>query len=267
MFKPFKFIIDQLYNIRCRFSTYYKVREIAPQLRESLNLEERRFYLEMHCALHGDNLVIYDIGASKGILCSALAKLKNVASIYAFEPIPTSYAVLAKSMALHDHVTCLNLAVGNESSLLNMHVIDSDFRRDSSSLLAPDSNGLCREFGGDFSSHTKAVEVVKLDVFVSEKKIPKPDVVILDVQGYEAHVINGGKNTILAAQFVVIEINLIPLYQDSADFDSIYNLMKEMGFAFVCLTGAYQNSKGYTVQFDAVFEKTVGHQNYSEGNL
>ena len=237
------------------YSSARRVRELSLQVHAPMTPEEREFYLNFRCALRGNDLVIYDIGASVGVLCGALAKLKNVKELHAFEPIPDSFAKLTRRMQPYPHVTCHNVAVGDEAGELAMNVVNTEHRRDSSSLLTLNKDKFESEYGGDFNNHTENVRVVTLDNYVQEMNLPAPDVVVGDVQGYEDRVLKGGADTINKAKFLILELSLEPLYEGSPVFDDIYGVVRQMGFRLVGMGDGFRNKSGYLLQVDAIFEK------------
>ena len=93
--------------------SYYKVHKAGLLARSPLTHAEREFYLKLRPALQGDSLVVYDIGASKGVVSGRLAKLSNVIAVHAFEPIPNVYAQLVARMQPYPQVHCHNVAVGD----------------------------------------------------------------------------------------------------------------------------------------------------------
>lgn len=234
--------------------TAYQVRHlpIKPSFRRSLNLPDRLFLLEFYPALLGDDMIVHDIGAASGTFSSFAASLSNVREIHAFEPLPSAYAELVDiSTKSAVPIICHNVALGEFNGQSSMSV--PEISRDSSSLLEP--NHVLDHEVGEGAVYQQLVRVVRLDDYVQENKLPLPDVVKMDVQGYEDRVLRGGSQTISAARFCVIEVNFEPLYEQSALFDDVYLLLREYGF---CLIGMNNPACGYVsqqLQANAIFAK------------
>ena len=213
-----KRIAATVHLLHDRAYSWWKWREIRRPGMGSLSHPEREFYLKLRPALEGDDLVVYDIGASVGVFSGMLAKLPNVTIIHAFEPIPGSFGILTERLRRYGHVKCHNVALGDTAGIVNMYVSRS---ADSSSLIPP-AELLQSEFPGVQTSHEIPIKIVRLDDYVSELRLPQPDVVKIDVQGFEDKVLRGGERTIGRARYCILEMSLDRLYENSPLFDDIY---------------------------------------------
>jgi FkbM family methyltransferase len=88
---------------------------------------------------------------------------------------------------------------------------------------------------GDLLSETKVigqtrVRVVPLDIFVRQEKLLIPDLVKIDVQGFEARVIAGGTATLQQAKRIVIETSLRPIYEGQVLLPEILGTITGWGF-------------------------------------
>ncbi len=54
----------------------------------------------------------------------------------------------------------------------------------------------------------------------------------IDVQAFEDRVIAGGPNTIQRTTLLIVETSFERLYEGQALFDTIYDIMKKMGFGY-----------------------------------
>lgn len=230
----------------------WKLRESNARLREPLDYNERVFFLEYRSALKGQDLVVYDIGASSGVFSRCLAKLANVQAIHAFEPIPAAFAELVERTRQYPQIALHNVAVGSENGAMNIWVTAGS--RDSSSLLKMQALHKEERPFASYDDHPEKVQVVRLDDFVQDKHLPLPDVVKIDVQGYEDRVLKGGSNTITHAAFAILEMSLVPLYEDCPLFDDIYRQMRELNFQLVGVGGELHGISGRQLQVDGIFQ-------------
>jgi FkbM family methyltransferase len=234
--------------------TFWKVWETGVTLREPLTPQERKFFLKFWPILkNGANksVIAYDIGASIGIVSGCLAKISQIAAVHAFEPIPGSFKTLTARMQPYPHVMCHNVALGDANQRQKMWVMDKS-RNASSFLNMGDLNK--QEFSGSFESHTEDLPIVRLDDYVREHQLPPPDLVKIDVQGFEDRVLRGGEETIRQAAYCMLEMSFRPLYEGSPIFDHVYRQMRELGFRLIGIEDILKGVSGTHLQIDRVFE-------------
>ena len=167
--------------------SWWKWKESRTAAAGPMSHVEREICLKLRPALRGDGLVVYDIGASVGIVSACLAKLPNVKAIHAFEPIPASFEALTKRVGGRPQVQCHNMALSDGAGIRTMYLSRS---ADSSSMLPPTDDALA-EFPGIEAENRIEVEVTRLDDYVEEHCLPQPDLIKIDVQGYEDRVLRG----------------------------------------------------------------------------
>lgn len=127
------------------------------------------------------NAVIWDLGAHFGYYSLIFARLAPQGKVYAFEPDPKSFKKLHYHLKINQtkNVQALRLAVGakNRSAFLEQ-----------------------KKGAGESTNKIAAqglpIKMVKLDSLVRQKKIKKPDLIKIDIEGYGAEAILGGLKTI-----------------------------------------------------------------------
>lgn len=238
------------HSIHAHVYSSYKVRETGLVASHKLNADEREFFLKLRPILGGKNLVVYDIGAAKGIVSSCLAKLPNVSSVHAFEPILDVFEQLEIRMKPFNKVNCHNVALGNKEGCFSMYVNNWT----ASSSFLPTSKYLKEQISGIGNSHEIPVKVSCLDKYVEENQLPKPDLVKIDVQGFEKKVIEGGINTVRHSKYCFIEMSFQTLYEDSPQFDEIYRYVCDLGFRLIGLSSPMISPSGVHLQVDGIFE-------------
>jgi len=132
--------------------------------------------------------VIFDIGANIGQTAfnmSASQQAKNLNPvIFAFEPYPKTFHKLETNIALNKskEIKAYNLGLGPEKGILHM------------TQHSPANSGGFRMTND--SENSISVPVISLDEFVSEQQISSIDFIKIDVEGFEAQVLNGAKRTL-----------------------------------------------------------------------
>jgi FkbM family methyltransferase len=164
--------------------------------------------------------VFFDVGAHEGLFSVFVKKIFPTVSVHAFEPQPAS---LFENLRLNNvQVAVHQLALGDKSGQVYM---TSDLR--SSNHVA--ATGLC-------------VPAEKIDVLVAEKRIPPPNIIKLDVEGFEFEVLRGAQFTLNSFRPVIIcEINdcILRYHRDLQEF---FQYMTNQGYSLRALNrGKFQS--------------------------
>ncbi len=191
---------------------------------------------------------IYDIGANTGTWTCLAKSLFPTARVEAFEPLAVHFDGFRRWTAawpgdIHLHACALGQAEGSAT----MHVMDFS---DASSLLPATAEGLS-EFKIKPAAE-QTVPVIPLDVLVAREKIPPPDLLKLDVQGYELEVLRGAEGCLRHARAVLCEVSFQQFYAGQPLFPEVLAFLETRGFALHAL-GAGTPHGSPLVQTDALF--------------
>lgn len=226
-----------------------------PHVKSSFNFPlsffERQHYLKVQRCLDDKNIVVLDIGASVGRFATAMAKFKNVSTVYAFEPLPDIYEKLAKQTQNFPSIKTFNVALGEKSDTISFH---RNAYSPSSSLL-PMTDLHKMEFPFTKRSSEQPVRVVRLNEFAKENNLAAPYLIKIDVQGYEDKVLQGGADFVRQGRYCIIEISLEPLYEGSPTFNDLYLHLHELGFTFIGILDYLTGKVGNILQIDGLFER------------
>jgi FkbM family methyltransferase len=143
---------------------------------------ETRFFLRV-CR---PGLTFLDIGANVGYYTAlALSRMQNSGKIVALEPDPENFKYLQATVSANDGriAVCLQIAASDHAGRMTLHT-SSDNRGDNRLY----ANELCRG--------TCEVEVEPVDSILKAIEIEAVDLIKMDVQGYEAHVLAGMKDIV-----------------------------------------------------------------------
>ncbi len=165
--------------------------------------------------------VIYDIGASLGTHTIFMAKkVGENGRVIAFEPEAKSYERLKTNIEINDlkNVIAMNIALGDSLSEGFLYGYGGGYG----------SFNLMRQ-GKDIS--TEKVKIVPGDILVENKRFPFPNLVKIDVEGYEYAVIRGLQKTLRdeTCRMVCCEIHPAMLPKEITS-DDVINLLKSYGF-------------------------------------
>lgn len=195
---------------------------------------------------------IIDVGANEGQFASWARAAFPQAHIVSFEPLPECIAALRRTFAGDTRFEAFDVALG--AAPADVEIFRNEFTP-SSSLLHLDAG---HKAAFPFASNTTTVKVRMrtLDDVLSERELPEPVFLKLDVQGYEAQVLAGGPRTLARSRVVMLEMSLERLYQDEPLFDDIYRLMYASGFALRGIVDMLRRpADRRPLQVDALFER------------
>lgn len=142
--------------------------------------------------------VVCDVGANIG--CTAILFAGLCAHVHAFEPSPTTFGFLQKNIARSGlaNVSLHNIGLGMDPGGYTLTFSPAD------------------RSGGFVSNQTRTgdgytvepIEIRRLDDAVGSLNPPRADLIKLDVEGFEGHVLRGATRTLAAFRpLVVLELN------------------------------------------------------------
>ncbi|MCZ7542361.1 MAG: FkbM family methyltransferase [Anaerolineae bacterium] len=153
-------------------------------------------------ALARSGSVAFDVGAHFGYFTLLLAR--RAAHVYAFEPAPANFRALRRTLA-DNHI--------DNASAYPLAVAASD---GDDVLAITAASSMCRLHGntraipraGEGVVQRARVETVRLDSFVQHARVPRVDLVKLDVEGHELHALLGMQGVVRRWQpALVIEVH------------------------------------------------------------
>ncbi len=124
--------------------------------------------------------VVIDGGWHIGIFSIAAAIVFKCAKVYVFEPEEENYSFLLKNVRNIENIVPIRCALGNTDSISRLYI---------------------HEDAGAHSLVTKSdkfqdISICKPDSFVEKEGLDRIDFIKLDVEGYEAQVLEGARNVL-----------------------------------------------------------------------
>jgi len=147
--------------------------------------------------------IFFDVGANRGSYANYLHMLVPDARVYAFEPHPRSFALLAES-ARSDNIVVVNRALSDAPSHMKLY----DFSDHDGSTQASLSQDAVKLFSPSVVEH--AVECTTLDIFMHENGIEKIDFLKVDTEGFDLSVLRGASSALADNRIGVIQFEFIP---------------------------------------------------------
>jgi FkbM family methyltransferase len=177
--------------------------------------------------------LIFDVGAHHGETASHYAQAFPDAIIHSFEPSPESFAALVSHVAHLPNVKPVNLALGDtigERTLhLNQFSPTNSLLKNASELMDDSTAQLMKPVA------ELAISVRTVDDYCRSEEIEFIDLLKMDVQGFELHVLRGAQASLAAEKVAMLylEICFEHLYEGQASFSRVYDCLIESGFQFV----------------------------------
>lgn len=200
---------------------------------------------------HGVRTVI-DVGANEGQFASVARRALPTAQVLSFEPLPRCAAAMRARFVDDRRHEVYEVALGASTGDVSMY--ESEFSQSSS--LLPMGEAHQRAFPHTRRTSPTIVREARLDDLLADRQLAQPLLLKLDVQGYEAQVLDGGPKTLAQAQFLLVELSLEPLYEGEPLFDAMYRRVHDDGFELRnVLHTLRQPSDQRPLQVDALFER------------
>lgn len=160
-----------------------------------------KLQLQIYSKLALKSPVIFDVGANIGLYAVIGGKnLKKNGHVIAFEPIPSNIEFLQENIKINNlkNVKVVAYAVGEDERSLELYL--------SSKSVGNHSAG--GEGDRDYDSVLE-VQQTSIDKYITTSKLTKIDLIKIDVEGYDGHVLKGALKTI-AMHKPTIMVECIP---------------------------------------------------------
>ena len=211
--------------------------------------------------LHGD-MTLVDIGANLGLYTVAsMHHLDADGRIVAFEPHPTTYEFLKKSVAANQtngracpRVDTFNLAATPESCTQELR-------------LNPENRGDNRTYHGTYQGKmeewdTMPVEGRPVDDVLADLGIDEVNFVKIDIQGYEQKAISGFQKTLARSQNVILLSEFWPkgLEESGGGPIEYLQMLTNLGFTLYVLNQKPHGSITPLEDWDALIARLPGRK-------
>ena len=194
---------------------------------------------------------VVDVGANEGQFARLARAALPTSQIFSFEPLPECFAKLQAQFGGDRHFEAFPFALGASPAELTIY---RSAYSPSSSLLRMGATHR-RAFPHTTDVDEVRVHVETLDAVLGGCPLDGHVLLKLDVQGFEAAVLQGARETLQRVSLVLVELSLEPLYEGEPLFDDVYRQLTSAGFTLRGVVDMLrQPSDGRPLQVDALFE-------------
>jgi FkbM family methyltransferase len=179
---------------------------------------EERFSRDLLAAVcPGDT--VWDVGANVGVYATQFAE-RGATNVVCFEPAPAALATLRSRFSGAPQIQIMPIALGKERGIV---------------AFAADGASPNNQIGpSDGSKPTIEIQVRSGDEALTEFDLPHPDVMKIDVEGYELEVVEGlaGMLSSKKLRSVFIEVHFALLHERKLDKapGAILQTLRQHGF-------------------------------------
>jgi FkbM family methyltransferase len=174
----------------------------------------------MHSGILKEGDVVLDIGANIGYYVLVEAQLVGKSGkVYAVEPVCSNFELLQKNVQLNSfkNVSTFQFAFGEKDTKSEIYVSDK------SNLCAMNRNAV----GGKIIS-AQEVCVETVDTFFKDKA--PPNLIRMDVEGYEYEIIKGMAKTLKGNIKILAELHPLRCYIDPEKMDELFQVLEQNNF-------------------------------------
>lgn len=217
---------------------------LIPSMRH-LDMPSRLQQLAAELARVGKSpTVIFDIGAASGDWARLAHSCWPAARIVGFEPnareVPDLEAT-RRDVPNFDFIRCF---LGAEKK--SVSYVDNDTQ---TTLFAPAAAGAAL---AEAPMHV-------LDELLASGRVPQPQFLKLDVQGFELEVLRGAAAMLAGVDVLLLEVSLPKFFPGMPTMEDVAAFMRELGFQWFDIAGVMRGPKTERLmQIDAIFLR-AGH--------
>jgi FkbM family methyltransferase len=170
--------------------------------------------------------IFWDIGANIGAISMPLLKKFNNLEAVLFEPSAEVAGRLIRNLAhnpdLYSRVTILTIALSDSEGINNFHVSNETFNSGVSGL----------GYSENRYKFAVGVQTYTGDSLVESKKFAPPQLIKIDVEGYELEVFKGLKNTLSKYHPIIIfEHSVYRLKERNQPIDTVTKFLETLGYS------------------------------------
>ncbi|MCP9787686.1 FkbM family methyltransferase [Cyanobium sp. Maggiore-St4-Cus] len=197
---------------------------------------------------------LIDVGACSGAFYRSLKPFCDFKQVLLIEPQAAMASMLAREFPSRN-VHVFNAAVAKSCGISPLYIYGSP---DFSSLLKPSPEGLKIFQELRILKETKNISTSTLDSLIAPVVDDALSFVLkIDAQGLDYQIIQSSPAALALCPIVCVEAPLIPIYEEQATFQDLYDFMCKAGYSISSISPVSRNAEtSEIVELNLVFVKS-----------
>lgn len=236
-------MLRKIINYRKRHGLRLLVIKVIMRFFEIIRLKDRPPYeqvqndfvylIDKYLNINSDEIQnFFMVGAHTASELPLLRRRFRKAQFVLFEPYPTYFQTIKEKIKSCSRTTAHNIALGDTQGAINFNQTNIE---GSGSILEP--NSLAKKSYNMAISETLSVKMETVSGFCKSNHLAHPDILWIDVQGFEKQVLDGITNEDFSKiKAIFIEVAAIqPIYNGQTHLYDIQSLLKLHNFYLIGL--------------------------------
>lgn len=217
-----------------------------------IEVEAHDATVELSRVVDDDRIKLIDVGAQEGLQLKWMLKADRITPVL-FEPIPWEAAALRDTIGRIPGGQVVEHALADVAGARTLYVAAGS---GCTSLRQPNHEFLAPYSVAQWFKTVKQIDVVctRYDELFQQQAVPRPDVIKIDVQGFEYEVLQGFGELLQTCLGIELEAHFYPVYQGQKLMGEIVELLSRNGFVLREIRPT-PNFDGDAVEVDALFTK------------
>jgi len=196
------------------------------------------------------NPIIIDVGANEGQSIRRFNLIFNNSTIHSFEPIKNCFNQMVKDYPYKEFIKN-NYALSDKNTEKNFFINKHSYTSSFSKI----NKKYDQLHNKDKTKDNLKVKTMTLDTYINLNRIKKIDILKIDTQGHELHVLKGAKNVLKKSiiSFIEVEIILCDYYEEKINLYELDCIMQENNFNLFNLQGFDYDKNGQIKWFDMLY--------------
>ena len=177
--------------------------------------------------LHSDSTFI-DVGAHYGYFSLIASDIVKDGKVYSFEPSSKSFNILKRNVSSITNVTIFNKAVSQGSTPIAFYEFDNLHSEYNSTQISQFEN---EDWFKAIKPNMQKIDSISLSTFCTDNSI-YPDIIKIDVEGFENEVIKGAENLLTSSKKKpIVILEYLEPKRGNAAHKEAFSLLPRWGYS------------------------------------
>ncbi|ESY78855.1 hypothetical protein X739_31130 [Mesorhizobium sp. LNHC220B00] len=212
-------------------------------------------YTELSSIPQEERITLVDVGGQGGLQLKWMLRAGQIMPVV-FEPISSEAAAIRQTLGRIPGSQVIEKALAHTTGVHKLYITADT---SCSSLREPNFEVLQQYSVAPIFSvvGTQETDCVRYDHLFRMQLAPSPDVIKIDVQGFEYEVLMGFGHLLENCMAIELETHVVPIYKGQKLLGDLIDILMYFGFTLRQIN-KIPNFDGDAVEFDALFTKSRG---------